>query len=191
MGRASLYRKGRQVQSAGYPAVCRCSAAIAISHALWDAIAAALCAFGAKAHGRQKADKTIKPQWKKSELFTKFGLTPEMVRTPRCHRLKHKQPAEIRRTMQGFPKLWREVKQAEDEWKNLKQKVDAVAGAGTMVMPTKLKAAAKKCFETWLDEWCMSDMRIVENVTVNHQILNETMIVGRFRAHPDDARDDG
>ena len=138
-------------------------------------------AFGSTAHRRQKAEKTIKPQWKKGPVFIDFGLTPEKVRTPRCHRLKHKQPAEIRQTMKGFPKLWREVKNAEDTWKKLKHKVDEVAGMGTNEMPTKIRAAAKKCFEDWLEERCMGDMRVVENVTVNHEALSETLIIPGFK----------
>jgi hypothetical protein len=66
--------------------------------------------FGPKANQTHKiADKAkkIKPQWKTSQLFLNFGLIPKMVRTPRCHRLKHKRPAEIRQAMRIFPKLWR------------------------------------------------------------------------------------
>ena len=59
--------------------------------------------FQAKAKAR--ADKVIQPQWKRSELFTRFGLAPEMVRTPRCNRLTHKRPKDHRRDMRCYPKL--------------------------------------------------------------------------------------
>ena len=131
--------------------------------------------FQAKAQAR--ADKVIKPQWKKSELFIKFGLAPEMVRTPRCNRHTHKRPKDHRRDMRCYPKLWREVKQPAGEWRDLKQQVDAVGGTGKVAMPAKLKMNAKRCFETWLDERCMKDMRVVENVTINHQTLADTMII--------------
>ena len=83
--------------------------------------------------------------------------------------------------MQCFPKLWREVKQAVGEWKDLKQKVDEVAGTGNMVMPAKLKATARRCFEIWLEERSMKDMRVVENVTIKHQTLIDTMIIPGFK----------
>ena len=83
--------------------------------------------------------------------------------------------------MQGFPKLWREVKQPVGEWKDIKQKVDEVAGTGNTTMPAKLKATAKRSFDTWLSERCMTDMRVVENVTINHQTLTETMIIPGFK----------
>ena len=46
-----------------------------------------------------------------------------------------------------------------------------------MVMPEKVKINAKRCFEKWLGERCMEGMRVVENVTINHQILADTMII--------------
>ena len=133
------------------------------------------CAFQNKAQG--KAEKVIKPQWKKSELFIKFGLAPEMVRTPRCNRQKHKRPKDHRRDMQCYPKVWREVKQPAGEWRDLKQQVDTVVGTSNTAMPARLKMNARRCFETWLEERCMKDMRVVENVSINHQTLADTMIL--------------
>ena len=83
--------------------------------------------------------------------------------------------------LQPYPKLWREVKQAAGEWRDIKQKVDEVVGTGNMAMPAKLKATAKRCFEAWLKERCMTDMRVVENVPINHQTLTETMIIPGFK----------
>ena len=56
--------------------------------------------FGPKSQVRRRGEEdpitgTIKPTWKVSKLHLKFGLTPKQVRTPRCHRVHHKRPAEI------------------------------------------------------------------------------------------------
>jgi hypothetical protein len=140
--------------------------------------------FGTKASRTQKpADKPrkIKPQWKTSQLFLDFGLTPKMVRTPRCHRLKHKRPAEIRQAMQIFPKMWRHKENKKQAWVDLAYKIDGVAGTGTSPSPEKIKAEAKRSFEVWLQERCMADMRVVENVTENHEALEKTLIIPGFR----------
>ena len=52
---------------------------------------------------KQQPPKITKPQWKEGPLFNKFGLKPEMVRTQRCHRRGHKQPADIRTAMKKLP----------------------------------------------------------------------------------------
>ena len=137
--------------------------------------------FGLAVNRKQRAAKTIKPQWKEGQLFKDFGLIPRMVRTPRCHRVKHKQPAEIRQTMRAFPKMWRDDKKEKDAWTKLKDQVDLVAGTSTSPMPAKFKAEAKNCFGNWLSERCMGDMRLVENVTENHEALEQTPIIPGFK----------
>jgi hypothetical protein len=93
--------------------------------------------------------KQVKLQWKVSQLYTDFGLPPKMVRTPRCHRLKHKRPAEIRQAMQIFPKLWQHGDKKK-AWGELKNKIDGILGTGSAAMSAKYRAESKRCFEIWL-----------------------------------------
>jgi hypothetical protein len=115
-----------------------------------------------------------------SRLFIDFGLPPKMVRTPRCHRLKHKPPSELRQIMQAFPALWRHGEKKE-AWNKLKNSIDQVAGTSMSTMPENLRLEAKKCSEDCLDSRCMSKLRIVENVTENHEALEQTMIIPGFK----------
>lgn len=122
---------------------------------------------------------TIKPQWKTSKLNVKFGLSPKEVRTPRCHRVHHKKPAEIRSCMQAFPKMWRHGDKKES-WKKVKYSVDREAGTNPESMPDHLRAQSKQLFEKWLSDRCMTNLRVIENVTKNHGDLQRAVIIPGF-----------
>ena len=137
--------------------------------------------FGAAANLKQQPPKTTKPQWKEGPLFKKFGLKPEMVRTPRCHRRGHKQPADIRTAMKNYPATWRSDKKEAGSWTAIKFKVDGVAGTTSEPMPATRKDKARQVFDKWLEDRSVGDVRVIRNVTLKHEILEQTGIIPGFR----------
>ena len=138
-------------------------------------------AFGAAVYQKQRPPKTTKPQWIEGPLYKKFGLKPELVRTTRCHRRGHKQPAEMRTAMKNYPAKWRADKKADGVWTAIKSEVDGIAGKGKDPMPKAIREKARGVFDKWLGDRSMGDMRIIRDITLNHGILEETAIIPGFR----------
>ena len=138
-------------------------------------------AFGAAVYHKQRPPKTTKPQWIEGSLYKKFGLPPEMVRTPRCHRRGHKQPADIRMAMKNYPAMWRADKKADGAWTAIKSEVDGAAGTRKEPMPGALKDKARIVSDKWLGHRSMGDMRVIRDITMKHEILEETAKIPGFR----------
>ena len=125
-------------------------------------------AFGPAAYQKQRPPPATKPQWIEGPLYKKFGLEPALVRTPRCHRRGHKQPADIRTAMKNYPAKWRADKKAEGSWAEIKWQVDQIAGTGKTQMPPAVRAQARNVFDGWLGDRGMGDMRIIRGETSQH-----------------------